>query len=330
MVRSAAYGYLKYGYETAFQTENASKTKVFGLEQKINGLQFMVNRINLAQLNSTELQSFAFGRNEGRMSVEFILSNPWWLDSIFHPFTAITGNPTGANPYTYTWSSSNSALATTGNKNYAGNSVSIDLGFQGETSSGVNLTRTALGGIVSQVAIRTTLNETVKCTADVVWGKENTIGTNTYDTNPPTDNINFPYTFVHGTIQTNQGGVIAQVQNVDLTLNANAELLWGIGSANAVSAFRKVFDITGKFNCAIIDAQHWNAVINRAEVANFTLVFDNGLGGASSRKITFTGSGVGFNDHNTDIVPVDPVFQDINFQIRSLQVQAVNSSATPP
>lgn len=330
MVRSAAYGYLKWGYETAFQTENASKTKVFGLEQKINGLQFMVNRINLAQLDAVELQGFAFGKNEGKTSIDFILSNPWWLDSIFHPYTSITGNPTGANPYTYTWSSSNSALNNTGNKAYAGNSISIDFGFQGELSSGINLTRTGVGAIVSQVSIKTTMNDTVRCTADLMWGKENAIGTNTYDTAPPTDNINFPYTFVHGTLQTNQGGVIAQIQDVDLTLNANSELIYGIGSANAVSAVRKVFDITSRFNCAVLDAVHFNNVINRTEIANFTLTFDNGLGGSNSRKITFTGSGAGYGDHSTNIVPVDPVFQEINLQIRSMQVQAVNSSSVPP
>lgn len=331
MVRATSFASLAYGYETAFQTENSSKTKVFGLDQKINGLQFMVNRINLNQLYSPEVQGYAFGRNEGKMSVDFVLSNPWWLDSIFHPYTDISGNPSGSGPYTYTWTSANqNSIQFSDLKTYKGNSLSIDIGFQGEVSSGVNLTRTMLGAIVSQVSIKNTVNDTVKCTADLIWGKEKTIGTNSYPTSATTDNINFPYTFVHGSLQTNEGAVIAQIQDFDMTLNANSELLWGVGNANAVSAFRKTFEMPARFNCAWIDAQFWNDVINRAEVSNFTLTFDNGLGGTSSRKITFTGTGVGFNDHNTNMVPNDPVFQELNFQIRSMTVTAVNNSATPP
>lgn len=321
MVRSAVYGYLKYGIESAFQTEQSSKTRVFGLEQKVSGLQFLVNRLNLSQLYSPELSAFAFGRNEGKMSIEFILSNPWFLDLIFE-----TPQKTGSSPYTWTWDSSTSA-----NPNVrALNSASIDVGFQGEQSSGVNLTRTPLGVIATQVAIRTTMNDTIRCTTDLIWGKENTIGTNSYVTNPPTDDIAFPYTFVHGTIQTNEGTVIAQVQDVDLTLNNNAELLWGLGSANAASNFRKVLDMTGRFNCALIDAQHWNDVVGRAEISNFTLKFTNGLSSTNERSITFTGSGVGYNDHNTNLTPVDPVFQELNFAIRNMKITAVNNSSAEP
>lgn len=322
MVRSSVYGYLKYGIETAFQTENSSKTKVFGLEQKISGLQFMVNRINLGQLYSPEIQSFAFGRNEGKMSVEYVLSNPWWLDLIFE-----SGAKTGSSPYVWTWDSSPSANANARTINTA----SIDIGFQGEQSSGVNLTRTPLGVALSQVSIKTSINEVVRCTADAIWGKENTIGTNTYTATPPTDDINFPYTFVHGSIQTNEGAVVAQVQDVDLTLNTNAELLWGIGSANASSVVRKTLDMTGKFNCSWIDAQFWNDVVNRAEVQNFTLTFDNGLTSTNKRAITFSGTGVGFADHNTNFpVPVDNVFQEMNFAIRNMKVTANNNSSAEP
>lgn len=331
MVRSTSWASLAYGYETAFQTENSSKTKVFGLDQKINGLQFMVNRINLNQLYNVEVNNFAFGRNEGKMSVDFVLSNPWWFDAIFHPYNAIGGNPSGSGPYTYTWSSTNQNTNQYQDlKQYNGNSLSIDIGFQGEASGGTNLTRTALGVIVSQVALKNSVNDTVKCTADLIWGNEKTIGTNSYPTTATTDNINFPYTFVHGSLQTNEGAVIAQIQDFDLTLNANAELLWGVGNANATSAFRKTFEMTGRFNLAWIDAQFWNDVVNRAEVQNFTLTFNNGLSGTSQREITFTGTGVGFNDHNTNMVPNDPVFQELNFQIRSMTVTAINNSSSPP
>ena len=331
MVRTSAYGYLNYGVESTFQSEAGTKNRVFGLEQKISGLQFTNNRINLGQLNTPELQSFAFGKNEGKMSVEYILSNPWFFDAIITPYTKTAGTP---NSFYWTTDATGS-----GGVIRTVPSISMDIGFQAEASSGLNMTRTPLGAIVNQIAIKTSMNETVKCTADILWGLEKgntgnlwaTSG-NSYGT-AKTDDINFPYTFVHGSFtSSNYGsGAVAQVQSVDLTINNNVELLWGIGSANAVSAVRKTLDVTGSFNVAVTDDSWLYAAMQRSELTNFVLTFDNGLASNSQRKIVISGTGMAIADHSVDLpVPIDAVYQDVNFQIRKLNITAYNSQSGSP
>lgn len=292
------------------------------MEQKVNSITTTVNRMALAQLNSIEPKAFAYGRNEYRTSVDFILSNPWWFDSLF-------GAPTsgGAAPTTWTWAS------TTANAK-AVKSLALDIGFAGETA---NVVRTPVGVVMPSATIRSSMNDVIRCSADLLWGKELAINTNSLNATPPTDDIGFPYTFVHGSL--NIGGAIAQLQDMDLSINFGTELLYQQGTPNAVGAYKRMMEVTGRFNVAQVDGNRLKFVVDNSGTApaygrttqgSLVMSFDNGLVGANQKTITFTGTTVGFGDHTNSLVPNEPVFEDLSWQILSFQIQALNNDSVIP
>lgn len=322
MVRTGVYGYLDFGYESSFGGDINPKTKVFGMEQKLSGITTSVNRMALAQLNSPEPVAFAYGRNEYRATVDFILSNPWWFDALF-------GTPTssGSAPTTWTWASNVAAAK-------SAKSLGVDIGFAGETANNI---RTAVGAVVPSATIRTSLNDVVRCSADLLWGKELAVNTNSFNATPPTDDIGFPYTFVHGSL--NIGGAIAQLQDMDINMNFGTELLYAINSPNAVGAYKKLMEITGRFNVAQVDGSRLKFVVDnsvsaptygRTTQGSLVMTFDNSLVGANQKTITITGTTVGFSDHSNNLSPNDPVFEDLSWQILSLNIQAKNNDVSEP
>ena len=56
------------------------------------------------------------------------------------------------------------------------------------------------------------------------------------------------------------------------------------------------------------------------------LFFDNGKTGTANRSIKITGYGLSITDHSvTGLEPVEPVFEEINWQIKSAKIVVVNS-----
>ena len=105
----------------------------------------------------------------------------------------------------------------------------------------------------TQFNIKSSIGETVKGTVDFLYGTVDTVGTSVSGITPIGDGINFPYTFSHASIELLDGTTIAEVQDIDFTLAANTELLYQQGSPNAAGSFRKLFEMTCKFNASFID-----------------------------------------------------------------------------
>jgi len=128
MARTASSAYVEYGYETSFGNGGLSAPLVFGREQKATGLEFVNNQLPLGQLNSPEIECFVYGRNEGKVSMEYVLSNPWI-------FTSILGSPleTGASsPFTNTWDSKTSVQS---GQIRDIKSLFLEIGFEGITNN---------------------------------------------------------------------------------------------------------------------------------------------------------------------------------------------------
>lgn len=324
MARTGSSAYVEYGYESSF-TGGTTYTKAFGMEQKVTGLRFMNNQIPIPELYTPEIQKYAYGKDEGAATLEWIISNPWFFDFIF-------ANPesTGASPYSHKWSSDPDwvgagAFDNTDVRNYR--SAALEFGFNGETANEV---RTALGVIAPSLTIRTTINDTVKASMPLIWGKESSIGT-TLDTSVVADDIQFPYTFVHASLELPDGTVIAQIQDFEITFSPNGELIWGIGSKNATATSgKKILNMTGKFKKSKLDATALQKVLDRTEVATLEIKLTNGLSSTNERSITLLGTGVGISEHSTDYVPGEIVFENLTWQISSMLVTAVNNTSTPP
>lgn len=402
MVRTGASAYIKYGKEATFGG-GALETRVFGLDEKLTGITWKNNQIPIPVLNDIEIGCFAYGKNEGSMSVEFVFSNPWIFDIILDEVET-TGS---ASDYTHNWSSkrikifgsgktitSNTAasptvvtstahgfsngnvIAITGSnsspsidgiwtiQNVAANTfelagsnltggtagtagtcdlarnlnivkphtMNIEYGHDSETSPVV---RSMKGVICNSFTMKGSINETVKATAELAWGKEDVVSTTL--SNAIKDDIKFPYTFAHATLKLPDTTTVAQIQEFEITFNLNSELLWGIGSADAVSAFRKIFEMTGKFKASQVDKTQLQRVIDAANgttpatgVATLQIKLTNNLTLTNEKSIVLNFDGVGVSEHQTEAQPGEPVFEDLIWQLRSVDVEANNSIATVP
>ena len=333
MVRTGAHGTLKYGEESSFGG-GATATRPFGLQQAINSLSFKNNQIALTQLNSIEVQSFAYGKNEGSGSVDFVLSSPWIFDAILG---GVDTSGSSSN-YSHIWDSDSTNLTADNTGIKVPKSFDIEVGFDSKTSTDV--VRHCKGSVFSSLDIKSSIGETVTGALDFIYGVTDTITTSIGS--PIADGVAFPYTFAHARLQipdstavesgtTNRNAnLIAELQDFDISFTSNTELLYEQGSANAVGGFRKLFEMTGKFNASFIDKTQLQRVFDRTELATLTVQFTNGLTGTSEKQILLEFSGVGLSEHSLSIVPNEPVFEDLTFQMRNVKVTASNSVATVP
>jgi hypothetical protein len=321
MVRTGAHGTLKYGEESSFGG-GATATRPFGLQQAINSLSFKNNQIALTQLNNIEVDSYAYGKNEGSGSIDFVLSSPWVFDAILG---GVDTSGSSSN-YSHIWDS-NSGNLTADNTGIASpKSFDIEVGFDTKTSTDV--VRHLKGTLFSSLNLKSSIGETVTGALDFIYGKVDTITTSIGS--PIADGVDFPYTFSHASIELLDGTTIAEVQDFDISFTSNTELLYEQGSANAVGGFRKLFEMTGKFNASFIDKTQLQRVFDRTELATLTVEFTNGLSGTSEKAIKVEFAGVGLSEHSLSIVPNEPVFEDLTFQMRNVKVTANNSVATVP
>ena len=323
MVRTGAHGYIQYAWESTFATDPGSSayTKPFGLQQSVGSITLNNSRKDIRKLNQVEREAFAYGQQTGSVAVDFVLSNPWLFKALYGN-AATTGS---SAPYTHTYEDAPKTAT----------SFSTEVGFAGETE---NISRKMLGCILTGFTLNTAVDDLVNCSADITFGSEGD-ATTSLDSTPAADDINFPYTFAHGTLKWYNGSslaTVAEIQNISTTFTQNANLLYAIGSHKATSAYRQGFDINGTFQSSWKDNNKLQQLIDQIDTppsseihsgssAALELKFTNGGSGSAEKSITITLHGVTIDTHNVDgIVPVEPVFETINFEARGASVVCKN------
>lgn len=208
------------------------------------------------------------------------------------------------------------------------------MGFDGSASDTI---RFAQGCVLNSLSMRASIGETVRCSADVQYSIETT--DTTLDSTPATDDILFPYTFAHASLEFPTGTVIAEIQDMDITFNQNAELLFGIGANQSVGAYRRLFEITGRFRPSFVDETQLNKFFaqvgaNSQTVARtqptLKITLTNGLSSSNERSIVITCTNIGLDSHNTNIEPNEPIFEDITWQLAGCTVAASNNTSSEP
>ncbi len=319
---SASSAYAEYTYESTFGGGGSANTPIqFGKEVKVTGLEFKNNQMALGQLYSPEIETFAYGKTEGKCSVEYVASNPWFLQSIFG--TAVSASSTPSPLYTHTW---NSAGSSAGMKSI--NSLAVKLGFDVET----DYKRTAVGVVCPSLSIKMSLNETVKVSQELVWGEETV--NQTFSEPQGTELAGaIPYTFVHAVITSPlTGSTLATVQSFDLNLNTNAELIYQMGNTDSADAYRKILEMTGKVQIVLKSSAFLEEVYGRSATANNLVVtLSNGLSGNSVRKIVLTFTGCSFSVNNVSgMEPGELLLEDVDFQCKHVTAVATNIATALP
>ena len=333
MVRTGAYAYAIYGYESTTIGGSATPNKSFGLKTAVTGLTLTTNRINLGKLGQVEPTSFAYGTQGGTLGIGFVLAT----NTSHNIFQAIFGTTTGGDGTTGTAAvyGGDGSQGQAKSKTFIDKSFTTEIGFQGETDT---MVRTLKGCLLNSLSLSATIGNPVDCSADIVYGKEDA-PSNTgsdFDTGTGAYETSEPFTFAHGQLKF-KGGVLAEVQDCDITFTQNGELLYALGSQQSVHAIKKMLDITGRFRASWRNDDAIDQLILQLKSANYAqtvggspeleLFFDNGKTGTSNRSIKITGYGLSITDHSvTGLEPVEPIFEEINWQIKSCKVEAINAA----
>lgn len=311
---SGIAAYVEYGMQSAFGTplSAGASTRAFGLDQKLTGLSINNNKMELGDLNSALVQKFAFGNFTGEFSVEWVLSNPWWIDTIL-----AAASTTGVGPYTHTYDDSKTVRALT-----------AEVGIDTTTDRVLQLKKS----VARDINISTAINELVNVRGNFAIGATDDTAGTSLDASIQTDDIAFPYTMVHATLENPSGTVLAEVQNMELTLNPNIRYVYGPNNRDPQNAYKGRLEISGTFSLSVVDNTWWNAVMARAEPSNNTLrfKFSNGEAGTAERTMQFTLTGLGLGELNMPVEQYELVTEEIPFSARDIQVIAVNNTATPP
>lgn len=341
VIATGARGYVSYDFETSFGagavfTGGSAAGKRFGMQEKINTWTLTNNRINLATLNQTELEGFAYAQETGSLGVGFVLSNPWL-------FGAIYGAPvsnTSGTPEVHVFS--NATADST--KDVRTFETQIGLDFP----SG-QITRKLKGCILKTLGLTCSIGGTVDCTADIGYSVEDAPDTSTALVAPSKPTTKFPYTFAHASLKLNNA-VVAKIQSADISFNVNPDMLYQIGSHQAVDAFRKVFEITGTFQASWVNTTLLNHVLAQVQIPNagsyeetiggsapeLELTFtnndaSNNVTDSARRIITITLTGVTPTEHSVSgLEPVEPVFESITWQAKSAVITASNAETAEP
>lgn len=315
MANPAQISWLKYGWETTFGTASTSLDKTFGNGKKLTGLKRKNNILRLYDMGYRNAQVLVPLKFEGAASMEFALCNPWI-------FKAILGAPTttGAGPYTHTFAESDTLT-----------SFTIENDVKTDTAHVSKL----LGCIAGQTTLSMVLGEIVRVKMDMPFANE----TASASTSANVAETFTPMTFANGTLEMPNGSSIAGIQNLDLTIDQKPNPQWDGGSRfaqlcpllNREYTFRA--SLSMRASATMLEKLYGGSsgpVAAPAETATLELTFDNGLTGTNQRNIVALLTGVQFDEHNLPQDPEATIIEDATMFARSMQVTAVNNTATCP
>jgi hypothetical protein len=327
IVSTGSSTYVKYSYESTFKTAVAAN-KVFGVKQKMtrsskNNIQRL---FSLGQRYASNLVSTAY---DGTISMEFQLSNPWFLRGIFGnaPFH-VAGTP---DLFYFVDTENVNASAAI---NLANNipSLTIENWIDMESIASADPKSTFVGCVVDGATISASQGEVVSVSLDMLYADESYNRSAAYAQPATVTDSYDPFIFADGTLKIDSsangtgGTVIANVTNVELSFRNNMELLKALGLRAASAKVAKQFecdikmsvlfdltrDLLEKFLGNTTDAT-FNTIPRAGAIeTTLNLTFDNGLSGDSQRSIIFNITNVKIEESSFSLAVEDPITQEIS------------------
>jgi len=255
MVQNYASGWataIKYDFETSFGT-GGTPAYPFGWGTKVTAKKNN-NLERIYGLGSRNSQYTVAKKFEGNLTIEFVLGNAYWLRSVLGTQAA----KEGAGPYTHAFSEAN---------------IPPSLQIQISTDQGSNdMVTTYTGVVVTSAKLTMAVGEAIKCTLECLYKSESTATSGTFSA--VADTFCDPMIFAHGAVsyagQTMGNTYSGLVQNCELTVNNNAEMIYGLGSRTSQERVNKLRAYDLRMTYALVS------------VANSADVFPNVLGDTSA------------------------------------------------
>lgn len=321
MATPVVISWLKYGYENvAYGTEATEIDKSFGNGARISTFTRRNNEEKIYGMGNRNAQKIVSKKFEGSIDIEFPLSTPWFLYMVM----GTVSSDATSSPETHTFTEADTVP-----------SFSVENNISTDTKS----VATLLGVKVNTCNIAAAVGELARVTLGCVYADETHDSTTSAQITSG-DTIDDVFTFAHGTLELPNGSTIAEVQNIELNMNMNAEVLHGMGSrlgqkcpvksrnysARATLAFEASATLLEKLYGAAS-----GPVATPAETATMELSFTNGLAGTLTRSIVFLFTGIKIDEHSLPQDPTAVIMEDAVIQMRELTtVIAQNNTAALP
>jgi hypothetical protein len=315
MASASVISWCNYGWETAFGSATTTVDKTFGHGLRITSLNRKNNIERVYSAGFRNSQKLVPKKYEGSVSLEFVLSNPWFFRAVMGTISS-----TGSAPYTHTFAESDTIP-----------SLTIDNDISSDTPSVARIT----GAKVANCTITSAVGELVRVKLDMMFANE-THATTTASVVAETHEV---FSFSHGTLELPDGSTLALVQNVELSITNNPEYVWGQGSRfaqagpvknreygiKATLAYQQVGDLLSKLYGGTT-----GPATMPAETATMVLTFDNGSTGTAQRNVILSVTGIQLDDHNLPQDPTQLILEDASMFGRSLSVTSLNNTQTSP
>lgn len=296
--------YIGYAYETTFGTAGSPINKAFGHGQTITTLTERRNYERVFGLGFRNAVRTAPMKFEGTATVEFTVGDGYWLKGAL----GSVATESGAGPYFHIYNESNTVP-----------SITVENGL----STGSDIARTLLGGVINSLTLTSAVGELVKGRAELLFSNEKPTATLIAEATRPVS-PDEPFTFAGGNIQIG-GATIGQIQRFEVTINNNAEMVWGMGNTVAVAkiAKQRIYDMraTVAWNWSALFLERlWGATgspLTNTVPAQTTvnMLFDNGLSGTASwRGISLALGSVFIDEHNLPQDPTTLITEEVSMQ----------------
>jgi hypothetical protein len=293
--------YAQYKYESTYGTAGSPTIIPFGQGLSIT-TSAKNNNSRIYGIGNRNAQDVVAGKFEGTASVEFDLSNGWFLRGMLGS-PAVT---TSGAVFMHEFKEANPQV-----------SFTIENGMNMDTDS----VRMLKGCVISNATITASVGEIAKVKLECPYCDETE--TTAVATAPVAEQWpSEPFTFAGGTLGI-AGTTYADIQSIELGLNPNVEQVWGIGDRRARSAVGKSREYSMKANMAFQDATKFLEKVwgngagplsgaSPACSAYATLTFTNNQTGSALKRIIFNMGSIYFDEHSLPQNPNDVIKEDVS------------------
>ena len=148
------------------------------------------------------------------------------------------------------------------------------------------------------------------------------------------------YSFAHGGLSLPNGTLLANIQNVEIGLNQNSEVIYGLGSRTGSTGLGKNREYSISASMYFLDAADLMTYAydgsasgtSPGTISDTTLkfIFNNGQTGTSQRTIQFDFGKVKIDTETLNQAVDAPIVEDVSFKTRAGQITAITNAATIP
>jgi hypothetical protein len=211
--------YIHFGYEDVFAS-GAIANKTFGENVTIRSVDLKNNFKRIFRLGSRSAVGSFPNKFEGALSLEFDLSDPWFMKGVLGDVTT-----SGSNPYYHTFTEANKPP-----------SLTIENGISGYV-------RKYLGAIIGDCRITTAVgDEPARVSLTMMYTNE--LRTSSSITQYQSSGGVYPFSY--GSFEYPTNSVVAQTESVELTITNNAAIKHSLGNriGSRYDMRQRTYDVT--------------------------------------------------------------------------------------